>query len=104
MALEPIMSTMKYFSSLLLYLAIFEYYMSSLNTPDSKFSLLDLKLLYSTNEITLDLNSQYEHTAIFNKFLVAAIECLDGVLIELGDKQNNSELRYAGVGEWVQVK
>ncbi|CAF3144364.1 unnamed protein product, partial [Rotaria sp. Silwood2] len=34
----------------------------------------------------------------------AAIECLDGVLIELGDKQNNSELRYAGVGEWVQVK
>ncbi|CAF3541013.1 unnamed protein product, partial [Rotaria sp. Silwood2] len=54
--------------------------------------------------ITKERKWTYLNDTKISRRIVAAIECLDGVLIELDDKQNNSELRYAGVGEWVQVK
>ncbi|CAF3913687.1 unnamed protein product [Rotaria sp. Silwood1] len=52
---ELIMSALKYFSSFLMYSATFQIKSSS----DSKFFIRNMKLLNSTNKITIDINSEH---------------------------------------------
>ncbi|CAF3111461.1 unnamed protein product [Rotaria sp. Silwood2] len=67
--LELIMTAMKYLSSFLIYSAIFQYDKSLVTTSDSRFFIHNLKLLSTTNEITLDLDLQHERTVIPSEFL-----------------------------------
>jgi len=67
--LELIMTAMKSLSSFLIYSAILQYDEPFGNNPDSRFLIHNLKLLNTTNEIILDLNSQHERTFLSHEFL-----------------------------------
>lgn len=67
--LELIMTAMKSFSSFLIYSAIFQHDEPFGSTPESRFLIHNLKLLNTTNEITLDLYPQHERTFLTHEFL-----------------------------------
>jgi hypothetical protein len=67
--LEIIMTAMKSLSSFLIYSAILQHDEPFGNIPDSRFLIHNLKLLNTTNEIILDLNSEHERTFLTHEFL-----------------------------------
>jgi hypothetical protein len=68
--LEIIMTAIKSFSSFLIYSAILQHDEPlGINTPESRFLIHSLKLLNTTNEITLDLYPQHERTFLPHEFL-----------------------------------
>ena len=64
-----IMSIIKSSSSFLIYSAILQRDEPFGNTTDSRFLINNLKLLTTTNQITLDLNPQHERTILPSEFL-----------------------------------
>jgi hypothetical protein len=67
--IELITTAMKSSSSFLIYSAILQHDEPFGTTPDSRYLIHDLKLLNTTNEITLDLNPQHERTFLPHEFL-----------------------------------
>lgn len=69
LALQIIMTALKYSSSLLAYSAMFQYEKSVDDPSESRFLIHHVKLLNTTNKITLDLHPQHERTIIPSEFL-----------------------------------
>ncbi|CAF4014300.1 unnamed protein product [Rotaria sp. Silwood1] len=72
---ELIISALKYFSTFLMYSATFQIKSSS----DSKFFIRNMKLLNSTNKITIDLNSEHQRTVLINEFFGELDAYIDAV-------------------------
>ncbi|CAF1399606.1 unnamed protein product [Rotaria sordida] len=72
---ELIISTMKYFSSFLIYSATFQ----MKNSSNSIFIIRNIKLLNSINEITINLDSEYQQTVLTNEFLGELDSYVDAV-------------------------